>query len=262
MKSTVKEKTDLSSTGNTPIKLLQWEKDFREILNAEENPVYSKIPGAITVGLDSSNKCVLLPTQLNVSEATTETRKCNQQRHILRKEHAADISSVSRDHNSKKHRLLAAETEKTVGLSTPEFQRLVLLEQLKLTRLQIEKEELQLKNLRQQENEAINTQKNDDPLVNSEFRLQDFLLLKLFLCFFQPISERFHLPMKLAATDKGREPVQNRVFGDIVLIVEILKDERHPFIWQGLTTHSNILKAQINVVVKICTIKTKKYLVY
>ncbi|CAH1975785.1 unnamed protein product [Acanthoscelides obtectus] len=89
MKSTVKKKTDLSSTGNKPIKLLQWEKDFRKILNAEENPVYSKIPGAITVGLDSSNKCVLLPTQLNVSETTTETRKGNQQRHILRKEHAA-----------------------------------------------------------------------------------------------------------------------------------------------------------------------------
>ncbi|CAH1977244.1 unnamed protein product [Acanthoscelides obtectus] len=142
MKSTVKKNTDLSSTGNKPIKLLQWEKDFREILNAEEN---SKIPGAITVGLDSSNKCVLLPTQLNVSEATTDTRKGSQQRHILRKEHAADISSVSSGHNSKKQRLLAAETEETVGLSTPELQRLVLLEQLKLTRLQIEKEKLQLK---------------------------------------------------------------------------------------------------------------------
>ncbi|CAH2017009.1 unnamed protein product [Acanthoscelides obtectus] len=71
-----------------------------------------------------------------------------------------------------------SETEETVGLST-----ITLSTTEQLTRLQIEKEELQLKNLRQQENEAINTQKNDDPLNNPVYtsRLQNYLVKVSFL---------------------------------------------------------------------------------
>lgn len=50
----VKKKSDLNATGNKPIKLLPWETDFLKIAEASENPVYSKIPGALCVGLGTS----------------------------------------------------------------------------------------------------------------------------------------------------------------------------------------------------------------
>lgn len=59
MKSAVKKKSasakfHVSTTGNKPIKLLSWESDFLKIVESNENPVYSKIPGATCVGLGAS----------------------------------------------------------------------------------------------------------------------------------------------------------------------------------------------------------------
>lgn len=45
MKTRVKQKTDLTRTGNKPIKLLGWEKELMKVVETEENPVYCKIPG-------------------------------------------------------------------------------------------------------------------------------------------------------------------------------------------------------------------------
>ena len=44
MKSRTKGKADKSRTGNKPIKLLGWEKEFLELLQADSNPVFAKIP--------------------------------------------------------------------------------------------------------------------------------------------------------------------------------------------------------------------------
>nr|CAD7570385.1 unnamed protein product [Timema californicum] len=46
-KSTIKKKIDLSATGNKPIKLL----DSLELLNTEENPVFTKISAATSIGM-------------------------------------------------------------------------------------------------------------------------------------------------------------------------------------------------------------------
>ena len=46
MKSIVKEKSDRKKTGNKPIILLEWERKFSDVMNANENPVFSRVPGA------------------------------------------------------------------------------------------------------------------------------------------------------------------------------------------------------------------------
>lgn len=45
----VKNKSDSTVTGNRPIKLLIWEKEFLDLLNSEENSVFQKVPGAMNV---------------------------------------------------------------------------------------------------------------------------------------------------------------------------------------------------------------------
>lgn len=45
----VKNKSDTTVTGNRPIKLLSWEKEFLDLLNSEENSVFQKVPGAMNV---------------------------------------------------------------------------------------------------------------------------------------------------------------------------------------------------------------------
>jgi hypothetical protein len=44
MKSRIKKKTDANQTGNAPIVLKNWEKDFLKLVKSDENPSYSKIP--------------------------------------------------------------------------------------------------------------------------------------------------------------------------------------------------------------------------
>ncbi|KAG8281590.1 hypothetical protein J6590_055309 [Homalodisca vitripennis] len=52
MKSHTKKKSDLKETGgNRPIKLKDWEKDLLLLLSQEENPVFKKVLGAISVGI-------------------------------------------------------------------------------------------------------------------------------------------------------------------------------------------------------------------
>jgi hypothetical protein len=45
MKNDVKGKADVTRTGNRPIKLKNWEKEFFELLDAESNPSLSCAPG-------------------------------------------------------------------------------------------------------------------------------------------------------------------------------------------------------------------------
>lgn len=45
----VKNKSGSTVTGNRPIKLLGWEKEFLDLLNSEEISVFQKVPGAMNV---------------------------------------------------------------------------------------------------------------------------------------------------------------------------------------------------------------------
>ena len=47
MKTKLREKTDLTKTGNKKIKLVTWEKELLALLNADSNPVFSQIPGML-----------------------------------------------------------------------------------------------------------------------------------------------------------------------------------------------------------------------
>ena len=45
MKNEIKKKIDKNTTGNKKIILKDWEKEFLELLQADENPVFTKIDG-------------------------------------------------------------------------------------------------------------------------------------------------------------------------------------------------------------------------
>ncbi|CAH1106802.1 unnamed protein product [Psylliodes chrysocephalus] len=159
MKSSVKKKTDILATGNKKIKLLEWEKVFLRLMKSDENPVFVKVPGDVDIGAQSStaNKNLvqnISPISVDIADATTKVIQ----------------------HTPKK-RKLQSETEETAHLSTSELQRLVLLEQLRLTRLQITREELLIKRL--QESDARSIQQNR---ITSEYDtdgvLQVYLVLK------------------------------------------------------------------------------------
>jgi hypothetical protein len=45
MKNVVKKKADTRQTGNKPVNLEQWEKDFLDLVQAESNPSFSQVAG-------------------------------------------------------------------------------------------------------------------------------------------------------------------------------------------------------------------------
>lgn len=104
MKKNVKSKSDLKKTGNVPIKLNPWEMDFLDLLNADTNPVFSKVPGSCKAGFGSH--------ELIQSPASTMIRK---NATIMRK-------SLSR-------KRLPSETTETEKWTTQELHREVLLQQ-------------------------------------------------------------------------------------------------------------------------------------
>ena len=94
-----------------------------ELLNFDENPVFNKVPGAISVGLPIKNNSITILAKESANEAN-------------------DSSLRPPIRNEKKKMRLNLETNETKNFTTSELQRLVLLEQLKLTRMQIEKESI------------------------------------------------------------------------------------------------------------------------
>ena len=56
LKTSVKKKYDMKATGNKPIKFKEWESDFLDMLHTGENPVFSKVPGSISVGVGISGE--------------------------------------------------------------------------------------------------------------------------------------------------------------------------------------------------------------
>lgn len=51
IKTALKKNTDMKATVNEVIKLKNWEKDFLDVIKKDENPVFSKVPGALSCGV-------------------------------------------------------------------------------------------------------------------------------------------------------------------------------------------------------------------
>lgn len=87
MKSSVKKKTDVNTTGNKPIKLLAWEKDFMKLLEADENPTFCKAKGALCVGLKtdipSLSKCTSVEDEIDGDLEEVETRNQNEKTNAI-----------------------------------------------------------------------------------------------------------------------------------------------------------------------------------
>ena len=114
MKKIVKEKTDVKKTGNRKITLKPWERMMFELLQGDINPIFCRIQGAISSGLQSTQKAesVNFPKEAVSSNSYTPTPAIKPKR-----------------------KRLVEETDETSKLTTSELQRLVLLEQLKYYRM-------------------------------------------------------------------------------------------------------------------------------
>ncbi|KAL1489928.1 hypothetical protein ABEB36_003924 [Hypothenemus hampei] len=117
MKGEVKKKFDLNRTGNKKINYKLWEKQLLAILEVERNPVFAKIPGAMSVGLNNSQDILVEPTS-SKSHPPSPTVTFT----VKKQKNTSFCTSL--------------ETSETKNLSTSQLQRLVLLEQLKLIRMQ------------------------------------------------------------------------------------------------------------------------------
>ncbi|CAG9762481.1 unnamed protein product [Ceutorhynchus assimilis] len=123
----------MKATGNEKIILKEWEKKLLDIIDKDDkNPTLHKIPGAAITGLKPLENI--------------EMQKPAETRHVLVR--PSPSSNIHQNQN-KKNKLEGKETDETANLCTADLQRLVLLEQLKLTRMQIEREQLLLNKLRQ-----------------------------------------------------------------------------------------------------------------
>lgn len=139
IKTEIKRKTDKKHTGNKQIKLSEWEKDLLDLLAYEENPEFAKVPGAIAVDTyEHENR------EKHISNNSVISQNKEQK-----------PVSVKENLTASKKILEEAETEKTKVLSTPELQRLVLLEQLKVAHLQIQKTKLELELLQKQTEQPV-----------------------------------------------------------------------------------------------------------
>lgn len=177
MKTAVKKKTDVNATGNKPITLLSWEADFLKICDSNENPVYCKIPGASCVGLGASSTSELNEENENREDEDDPVDMLASNQPItpvtcIRK---SDATKLKKDKKLK----LSAETEETSKLTTGELQRLLLLEQIKLTRLQAEREQLMITELNLRAAQHRRTESVEQRVVVEEDDvLKEFLLLR------------------------------------------------------------------------------------
>lgn len=120
MKTEVKKIIDKKKTGNKKIVLKKWQKIFSDCLNVEQNPIFQEIPGGIGAGLG-----------------------------LLNKQNMVLVTPIS---STKPKKIIIDETDETKSLSLAELQRLVLVKQLNLIKIQSEKETLILEKLKIQKN--------------------------------------------------------------------------------------------------------------
>jgi hypothetical protein len=135
MKTRLKKKIDTKRTGNKKIIMKEYERIILKVMNGEQNPIITQIPGAKEVGSgESASIRNLLGTVMltATSSALPEPEP---------------ISPVLIKRKRKNHVLSGNETQETSSLSNAELQRLVMLEQLKTLRTQRRFYQIQIENL-------------------------------------------------------------------------------------------------------------------
>ncbi|KAK9882771.1 hypothetical protein WA026_023193 [Henosepilachna vigintioctopunctata] len=120
VKSTVKKKTDVKVTGNRKIKLQPWEKTFLELIE-DDNPVLHKI---LETGKPNKNE---EPKSQETKKPMSTKSDTDHHKNNIRKS-----EKIVSNH----------EADETKDLSTPQLQRIVLLQQYKLNKIKLEKETL------------------------------------------------------------------------------------------------------------------------
>lgn len=108
------------------------------LLESNKNPTFTKIPGALSAGTPNDNP------QSSIASAS---RTCVEE---------LSNPSSSTSGRRQKVQLQLFETEETKNLGNADLQRLVLLEQLQLIRMQKEKEKIVLAKLKQEEDQQLN----------------------------------------------------------------------------------------------------------
>lgn len=129
IKTNIKKKTDTKETGNRKIKLKPWESELYDLFSTRENPTFCKVPGSINIGTphakvveqDSAGIALEITNKPSPSTSAGKMRKINRESY---------------------------ETEQTKDLSVPQLQRIVLLQQMELQKMQIENEKRKLKTTR------------------------------------------------------------------------------------------------------------------
>nr|CAH7714428.1 unnamed protein product [Callosobruchus chinensis] len=142
MKTRLKKKIDLKQTGNVPIILSEWQKLLNEILEGDSNP--------------SLNVQTIAESQQSELELVLDKPSTSSIQNPPPKRPKFLVKSASSTNS-----LGELETAETRKLTTPQLQRLVLLEQLQVLRL---KKEKLLKNQGEVEKKN-NTHVDDDGTV-------------------------------------------------------------------------------------------------
>ncbi|CAH1106371.1 unnamed protein product [Psylliodes chrysocephalus] len=96
MKTALKRKTDLKTTGNKVIKLKDWEKDLLTIMNKEENPIFSKVPGALSVGVKRQSEMEAEKSQSNPTTHTDDKLESTASKDKVKIRKTKDISTDMR----------------------------------------------------------------------------------------------------------------------------------------------------------------------
>jgi hypothetical protein len=140
MKSQIKKKGDMKETGNKPIKMKEWEKDLLLLLSQEDNPVFKKVPGALSVGGIKTDRNREKDFE-GMEEGIEDNRSLSPTVAAPSTSSKASTDKYIRPATKKVAKL---ETDETKDLSLSQLQRVVLLKQLQLLNLQIDREKKEL----------------------------------------------------------------------------------------------------------------------
>jgi hypothetical protein len=169
MKNELKKKVDKKATGNKKIHLKDWEKLLLDLLDRERNPVFEKIPGKtiflINKQINKKNRFLFSYQELYKSNVFSKKKLFDTGKNIFLGALTAGIELATSSALEVPQRtpyqdppplpktptapkkIKFNETKETATLSNVELQRLVLLEQLELIRLQKQKENIILERL-------------------------------------------------------------------------------------------------------------------
>ncbi|KAK9687981.1 hypothetical protein QE152_g35878 [Popillia japonica] len=131
MKTRLKNKTDKNKTGNKSIGLLSWEKVILKAMDADVNAVLSRVPGALAIGVSVQPSLPIsrddIVTESDANQMTMSEVITNKMR-----SHTS-LEEVAPKRINTKPTFVCGKPEES---DETRLQRLVLLEQLKVARLQ------------------------------------------------------------------------------------------------------------------------------